>query len=335
MPKSAVPCSSLDGGVVTGRITVNAAGLHARPGLPVAPRSSPPASSASSAFPPLPLLPLSALSASITLRDAASFLHDRPARGRQPVRSTAAFPRSRQRAYRIDCRPIPSIGAASHSGRRRNALSRRTNAEAPVVFAFAADGLPDRTTRVPVRARTRDRRHGPRPHPADAARAPRCRRHPRAARHRVRPADDVPRGAVRRAARRQAAGRRRARNRAADGFAAQLPLELVPPHAGRRVPWLAIEDPAHPWPKLPGKQVSAGPFYLVWPDASSVRGEQWPYQIVRVTIESSPLARWPSLAVDAALPRTIRLARASTCSSRNASRATASTARAAAMPAPT
>ncbi|MBN3840020.1 cytochrome c [Burkholderia sp. Ac-20349] len=93
--------------------------------------------------------------------------------------------------------------------------------------------------------------------------------------------------------------------RAADGFAAQLPLELVRHRApAGAVAWLAIEDPAHPWPKLPGKAVSAGPFYLVWlgPKASSVRGEQWPYQIVRVTIESSPLARWPSLAVDAALP---------------------------------
>ncbi|HHL4081084.1 cytochrome c [Burkholderia sp. A2] len=93
--------------------------------------------------------------------------------------------------------------------------------------------------------------------------------------------------------------------RAADGFAAQLPLDLVRRRApAGATPWLAIEDPARPWPKLPGKQVSAGPFYLVWlgPDASSVRGEQWPYQIVRITIESSPLARWPSLAVDAALP---------------------------------
>lgn len=93
--------------------------------------------------------------------------------------------------------------------------------------------------------------------------------------------------------------------RAADGFAAQLPMDLVRRQApSRAVPWLAIEDPARPWPKLPGKQISAGPFYLVWlgPDASSVRGEQWPYQIVRITIESSPLARWPSLAVDAALP---------------------------------
>ncbi|MDN7903700.1 c-type cytochrome [Burkholderia diffusa] len=93
--------------------------------------------------------------------------------------------------------------------------------------------------------------------------------------------------------------------RAADGFAAQLPLDLVRRRApAGAVAWLAIEDPAHPWPKLPGKHVGAGPFYLVWlgPDAPSVRGEQWPYQIVRITIESSPLARWPSLAVDPALP---------------------------------
>ncbi|WP_269502452.1 cytochrome c [Burkholderia sp. IMCC1007] len=92
--------------------------------------------------------------------------------------------------------------------------------------------------------------------------------------------------------------------RAADGFAAQLPLELVRRAApAGAVAWLAIEEPARPWPKLPGKPVSAGPFYLVWlgPDASSVRGEQWPYQIVRITAEASPLARWPSLAVDPAL----------------------------------
>lgn len=126
--------------------------------------------------------------------------------------------------------------------------------------------------------------------------------------------------------------------RAADGFAAQLPLDL----ARRRAPagavaWLAIEDPAHPWPKLPGKQVSAGPFYLVWlgPDASSVRGEQWPYQIVRITVESSPLARWPSLAVAPALPANDPARVGQRLFVTQASRATASTARAAARPAPT
>ncbi|WP_261526990.1 cytochrome c [Burkholderia multivorans] len=93
--------------------------------------------------------------------------------------------------------------------------------------------------------------------------------------------------------------------RAADGFAAQLPLDLVRRGAaGGAVAWLAVEDPSRPWPKLPGKPVSAGPFYLVWlgPHASSVRGEQWPYQIVRMTVESAPLARWPSLAVDPSVP---------------------------------
>jgi hypothetical protein len=53
--------------------------------------------------------------------------------------------------------------------------------------------------------------------------------------------------------------------RATDGFAAQLPMDLVRNRdPATAVAWLAVEDPAQPWPKLPGKPVSAGPFYLVW-----------------------------------------------------------------------
>ncbi|MBN3816590.1 cytochrome c [Paraburkholderia sp. Se-20369] len=95
--------------------------------------------------------------------------------------------------------------------------------------------------------------------------------------------------------------------RAADGFAAQLPMDLVrnrnPEGA---VAWLAVEDPAKPWPKLPGKAVNAGPFYLVWvgKEAASVRNEQWPFQIVQFATQKSPAARWPALAVDPALPAT-------------------------------
>ncbi|GLU31542.1 cytochrome c [Trinickia caryophylli] len=95
--------------------------------------------------------------------------------------------------------------------------------------------------------------------------------------------------------------------RASDGFAAQLPMDLVrnrdPAHA---VAWLAVEDPAHPWPNLPGKTVSAGPFYLVWvgAEAGSVRSEQWPYQIAQFATQPSPARRWPALAVDPALPAT-------------------------------
>jgi mono/diheme cytochrome c family protein len=95
--------------------------------------------------------------------------------------------------------------------------------------------------------------------------------------------------------------------RATDGFAAQLPMDLVRNRdPATAVAWLAVEDTAHPWPKLPGKQVSAGPFYLVWvgSQAASVRSEQWPYQIAQLATQPSPSARWPVLAVDPALPAT-------------------------------
>jgi mono/diheme cytochrome c family protein len=70
------------------------------------------------------------------------------------------------------------------------------------------------------------------------------------------------------------------------------------------VAWIAAEDPAHPWPKLPGKTVSAGPFYLIWqnPDRSGVTREQWPYMLVGLTLAESPVHRWPQLAVPADLP---------------------------------
>ncbi|MHA6827291.1 c-type cytochrome [Ralstonia pseudosolanacearum] len=98
--------------------------------------------------------------------------------------------------------------------------------------------------------------------------------------------------------------------RATDGFAAQLPMDLVRnSNPAGAVAWLAVEDPAHPWPKLPGKPVSAGPFYLVWigKDAASVRSEQWPYQVAQLTTQPSPATRWPALNVDPALPATDRV----------------------------
>jgi mono/diheme cytochrome c family protein len=95
--------------------------------------------------------------------------------------------------------------------------------------------------------------------------------------------------------------------RASDGFAAQLPMDLVRNRdQASAVAWLAIEEPAHRWPDLPGKTVSAGPFYLVWVgrQAASVRSEQWPYQIAQLATQASPAARWPALAVDPRLPAT-------------------------------
>lgn len=93
--------------------------------------------------------------------------------------------------------------------------------------------------------------------------------------------------------------------RATDGFAAQVPLDLVFQAApGGPTAWLAIEAPDAPWPNVPGRQASAGPFYIVWERAAAGRisPEYWPYQIAALRIVEPPAVRWPQIAVDAALP---------------------------------
>jgi mono/diheme cytochrome c family protein len=94
---------------------------------------------------------------------------------------------------------------------------------------------------------------------------------------------------------------------ARDGFVAQLPLDLITnTDPSRPVAWLAIEPADSPWPLLPEKSRSAGPFYIVWtgPTEGAIRSEQWPYQVARLASEPSPAARWPGLGVDPALPAT-------------------------------
>jgi mono/diheme cytochrome c family protein len=93
--------------------------------------------------------------------------------------------------------------------------------------------------------------------------------------------------------------------RATDGFVSQIPLALIARGArDGAVAWIAAEDPAQPWPPLPHKTVSAGPFYLIWehPERSGVTTEQWPYQLASLTFVDSPLHRWPQLALPATLP---------------------------------
>jgi len=68
---------------------------------------------------------------------------------------------------------------------------------------------------------------------------------------------------------------------AIDGFAAQLPLDLLlNTDASKVIAWVAIEPAYRPWPKISGKEQSAGPFYIVWtgPEAASIRSEYWAYQ---------------------------------------------------------
>jgi len=94
---------------------------------------------------------------------------------------------------------------------------------------------------------------------------------------------------------------------ALDGFAAQLPLDLITnTDPAKPIAWLAIEPAGNPWPPLPGKTASAGPFYILWTGASAatIRSEQWPYQVAKLASQPSPAARWPALGVDPALPAT-------------------------------
>lgn len=96
---------------------------------------------------------------------------------------------------------------------------------------------------------------------------------------------------------------------ATDGFVAQLPLgELLARGPDRAEAWLAIEEETAPWPKLKGKDASAGPFYLVWlrPQASRIGSEQWPYLIARFRSVDAPAKRWPQLNVDPALAQDAR-----------------------------
>lgn len=92
---------------------------------------------------------------------------------------------------------------------------------------------------------------------------------------------------------------------AIDGFAAQIPLDLLlNTDAEKSIAWVAIEPADRPWPKIPGKDYTAGPFYIVWtkPEASSIRSEYWAYQLAKLQSQLSPAARWPALAVDPGLP---------------------------------
>ena len=93
---------------------------------------------------------------------------------------------------------------------------------------------------------------------------------------------------------------------ATDGFAAQIPLaRALQTGTGSARAWLAIEPTDAPWPPLPGKQVSAGPFYIVWehPEASRISSEYWAYQLSTLRYVPAPSARWPQIGVDPALPR--------------------------------
>lgn len=88
-----------------------------------------------------------------------------------------------------------------------------------------------------------------------------------------------------------------------DGFAAEIPAALIlNPHGSEA--WLAIEDPARPWPALDENHGHAGPFYVVWtqPQAAHVSPEQWPYQLAAIRRLGSVAERFPAILPDPSLP---------------------------------
>jgi mono/diheme cytochrome c family protein len=92
---------------------------------------------------------------------------------------------------------------------------------------------------------------------------------------------------------------------AQDGFVTQIPRDLVYANDDHEVVgYVAIEVADAPWPPIPSKDKSAGPFYIVWlgDHASSVPALDWPYQVLSLSVQDAPVKRWPSLAVDPMLP---------------------------------
>lgn len=100
--------------------------------------------------------------------------------------------------------------------------------------------------------------------------------------------------------------------RATDDFSIGIPANLLlarDPRGPRA--FVAIEDPAVPWPTLPGQAAkpaaewtSAGPYFLVWqlPPGASVGSEYWAYHLAALAAAPDPLQRWPQLAVGPEVP---------------------------------
>jgi mono/diheme cytochrome c family protein len=90
--------------------------------------------------------------------------------------------------------------------------------------------------------------------------------------------------------------------RAIDSYSVGIPGRLAASADPAQVEaFLAIEDPAAPWPPIPGKQdkASAGPFYVIWRRAPSAQlsPEYWAYRLAALAVTDNPMKRWPGLAV--------------------------------------
>ncbi|HET6195050.1 MAG TPA: cytochrome c, partial [Acetobacteraceae bacterium] len=83
---------------------------------------------------------------------------------------------------------------------------------------------------------------------------------------------------------------------ATDQFSIGVPARLLM----RPQALVAIEDPAQPWPALPGKGAqTAGPFFVIWQDSprDAISSEYWAYELGALQVTDSPYKRWPVLGV--------------------------------------
>lgn len=92
--------------------------------------------------------------------------------------------------------------------------------------------------------------------------------------------------------------------RATDNFSIGIPGRLLgSANTARAEAFLAVEDPAAPWPVLAKSRakLTAGPFFIVWrlEPSAHISREYWAYQLAALTVTDSPLKRWPGLAVAA------------------------------------
>jgi mono/diheme cytochrome c family protein len=83
---------------------------------------------------------------------------------------------------------------------------------------------------------------------------------------------------------------------ASDGFVAEIPAAVLLNRQGAQA-WLAVEDPARPWPAPAENAKGAGPFYLVWthPRRAGISPEQWPYQLASIRALAGTDARFPAI----------------------------------------
>ncbi|NDH61633.1 MAG: hypothetical protein EBY18_08255 [Alphaproteobacteria bacterium] len=79
--------------------------------------------------------------------------------------------------------------------------------------------------------------------------------------------------------------------RAVDDFSVSIPAGLLTstPPSGPEA-FLAVEDPAMPWPAIPGTtKGSAGPFYIVWRGGTraEISSEYWAYHLAALAVTDS------------------------------------------------